>query len=113
CRRISGPALALCLLAGVLLGTGAFTVHYAEGGQCHVEYYFKGDKKVVTYPWHKGLKVEEIERYYDEQKFKDYVHSETGASVLKAQHPEFEMWNQGIHARSGVSCADCHMPYQR
>jgi nitrite reductase (cytochrome c-552) len=23
------------------------------------------------------------------------------------------MWNQGIHARSGVTCADCHMPYQR
>jgi nitrite reductase (cytochrome c-552) len=33
--------------------------------------------------------------------------------VLKAQHPEFELWNQGIHARSGVTCADCHMPYQR
>jgi nitrite reductase (cytochrome c-552) len=33
--------------------------------------------------------------------------------VLKAQHPEFEMWNQGIHARSGVTCADCHMPYMR
>jgi nitrite reductase (cytochrome c-552) len=33
--------------------------------------------------------------------------------VLKAQHPEFEMWNQGIHARSGVTCADCHMPYRR
>jgi nitrite reductase (cytochrome c-552) len=33
--------------------------------------------------------------------------------VLKAQHPEFEMWNQGIHARSGVACADCHMPYRR
>jgi nitrite reductase (cytochrome c-552) len=33
--------------------------------------------------------------------------------VLKAQHPEFEMWNQGIHARSGVACADCHMPYTR
>src|SRR6188768_4211411 len=26
---------------------------------------------------------------------------------------EFEMWNQGIHARSGVACADCHMPYKR
>jgi nitrite reductase (cytochrome c-552) len=37
----------------------------------------------------------------------------TGAPVLKAQHPEFEMWNQGIHARSGVVCADCHMPYKR
>jgi len=33
--------------------------------------------------------------------------------VLKAQHPEFEMWSQGIHARSGVACADCHMPYVR
>ncbi len=82
-------------------------------GQCHVEYYFKGDKKVVTYPWHKGLRVEQIESYYDEQQFTDYVHGETGAPILKAQHPEFELWNQGIHARSGVACADCHMPYQR
>jgi nitrite reductase (cytochrome c-552) len=82
-------------------------------GQCHVEYYFKGDKKVVTYPWHKGLRVEQIEGYYDELQFKDYVHGETGAPILKAQHPEFELWNQGIHARSGVSCADCHMPYLR
>ena len=82
-------------------------------GQCHVEYYFKGDGKLLTYPWHQGLKVEQIERYYDDTKFKDWVHQETGAPVLKAQHPEFEMWNQGIHARSGVSCADCHMPYKR
>ena len=33
--------------------------------------------------------------------------------MLKAQHPEFELWNQGIHSRSGVACADCHMPYKR
>lgn len=82
-------------------------------GQCHVEYYFKGDQKVVTYPWHKGLRVEQIEAYYDEQKYKDYTHAESKAPILKAQHPEFELWNQGIHARSGVSCADCHMPYMR
>jgi nitrite reductase (cytochrome c-552) len=82
-------------------------------GQCHVEYYFKGDKKIVTYPWHKGLRVEQIESYYDETQFKDYVHKETGAPIIKAQHPEFELWSQGIHARSGVACADCHMPYQR
>ncbi|HLM59183.1 MAG TPA: ammonia-forming cytochrome c nitrite reductase subunit c552, partial [Pyrinomonadaceae bacterium] len=44
---------------------------------------------------------------------KDWVHARTGANVLKAQHPEFEMYNQGIHARAGVACADCHMPYQR
>jgi nitrite reductase (cytochrome c-552) len=82
-------------------------------GQCHVEYYFKGPQKIVTYPWHKGLLVEQIESYYDDEKFTDYVHKETGAPILKAQHPEFELWNQGVHARSGVSCADCHMPYQR
>ncbi|MBY0527186.1 MAG: ammonia-forming cytochrome c nitrite reductase subunit c552 [Gemmataceae bacterium] len=82
-------------------------------GQCHVEYYFKGSQKTVTYPWQKGLRVEQIESYFNERQFTDYVHGETGAPILKAQHPEFELWNQGIHARSGVSCADCHMPYQR
>ncbi len=82
-------------------------------GQCHVEYYFKGPEKRLTYPWSKGLKVENMLAYYDEIGFKDWVHKETGAPVLKAQHPEFEMWNQGVHARSGVSCADCHMPYKR
>lgn len=81
--------------------------------QCHVEYYFKGEGKLVTYPWHKGLKAEQIETYYDEVGWKDWVHADSGAPVLKAQHPEFEMWSQGIHARSGVSCADCHMPYKR
>lgn len=82
-------------------------------GQCHVEYYFKGAEKRLTYPWHKGLKVEEIMSYYEEAKFNDWTHAETGAGVLKAQHPEFELWSQGIHARSGVVCADCHMPYKR
>ncbi len=82
-------------------------------GQCHVEYYFKGPEKRLTYPWHKGLKVENIYAYYEEVGFKDWTHARTGAPTLKAQHPEFEMWNQGIHARSGVACADCHMPYTR
>ena len=79
-------------------------------GQCHVEYYFKGADKQLTYPWSKGLKVDDIQAYYDEAGFKDWVHKQTGAPALKAQHPEFEMWNQGIHGRSGVTCVDCHMP---
>ncbi|HET9229232.1 MAG TPA: ammonia-forming cytochrome c nitrite reductase subunit c552 [Thermoanaerobaculia bacterium] len=82
-------------------------------GQCHVEYYFKGPEKRLVYPWKNGLRVDDILAYYDEEGFKDWDHKETGAPVLKAQHPEFEMWNQGIHARSGVACADCHMPYTR
>lgn len=80
-------------------------------GQCHVEYYFKGTEKRLTYPWTKGLKADEILSYYEENGFKDWTHADTGAPALKAQHPEFEMWNQGIHAKSGVTCADCHMPY--
>ena len=82
-------------------------------GQCHVEYYFAGPEKRLVYPWAKGLKVDEILEYYEELGFSDWTHAETGAAVLKAQHPEFEMWNQGIHSRSGVACADCHMPYKR
>ena len=82
-------------------------------GQCHVEYYFKGPEKRLVYPWSNGLKVEQILAFYDKEQFKDWTHADTGAPVLKAQHPEFEMWNQGIHARSGVACADCHMPYKR
>lgn len=86
--------------------------------QCHVEYYC-GPKSPLFFPWDKGLKVEQIEANYDEKKFPDgsafvdFVHAETGAPVYKAQHPEFEMWSQGVHARSGVACADCHMPYKR
>ncbi len=83
-------------------------------GQCHVEYYFKGPEKRLTYPWHNGLKGDEILEYYDTKTdHSDFTHAESGAKVLKAQHPEFELYNQGIHARSGVACADCHMPYKR
>jgi nitrite reductase (cytochrome c-552) len=82
-------------------------------GQCHVEYYFRGPEKRLVYPWSNGLKVENIYAYYQTAGFRDWEHGETGAQSLKAQHPEFEMWNQGVHARAGVACADCHMPYVR
>jgi nitrite reductase (cytochrome c-552) len=81
--------------------------------QCHVEYYFTPDESTVVYPWSQGIRVEQIISYYDEIGFSDWTHALTGGGMLKAQHPEFELWNQGIHARAGVACADCHMPYQR
>jgi len=79
-------------------------------GQCHVEYYFKGAEKRLVFPWSKGLKVDDIMAYYDEIGFRDWTHKDTGAPALKAQHPEFEMYSQGTHAKAGVACADCHMP---
>jgi len=84
-------------------------------GQCHVEYYCS-TRLPLTYPWGQGLSVDAIEAYWDQTKlsdgtpFYDFRHAETGAPVLKAQHPELELWSQGVHARIGVSCADCHMP---
>lgn len=31
--------------------------------------------------------------------------------MLKAQHPDYEIFLLGPHAQRGLSCADCHMPY--
>ena len=81
--------------------------------QCHVEYYFYGENKELTFPWAKGRTIEAIEAYYDENGHVDWVNAETGAAMLKVQHPEFETWGTGLHAKSGVACADCHMPYVR
>jgi nitrite reductase (cytochrome c-552) len=82
-------------------------------GQCHVEYYFRGAEKRLVYPWANGLRVEQIYAYYDSVGHRDWLHARSGAATLKAQHPEFELWNQGVHARAGVACAECHMPYVR
>lgn len=93
-------------------------------GQCHVEYYC-ATKMTLTFPWSNGLKMDDLEKEWEETTFPDaedgtkggeffdYVHKETGTKVFKAQHPEFELWSQGIHARAGVSCSDCHMPYEK
>jgi len=86
--------------------------------QCHVEYYC-GPKVTLFFPWNEGVKVDEMEKFYNDYKFPDghrfydWAHAETGAELLKAQHPEFELWSQGVHAKSKVACTDCHMPYNR
>jgi len=79
--------------------------------QCHVEYYFKGEGKYLTFPWDNGMTVEDIEKYYDEMNHVDYVHALSKTPVIKAQHPDYEISKMGIHSQRGVSCADCHMPY--
>src|SRR5262245_13906520 len=87
-------------------------------GQCHVEYYCSSQMP-LTFPWGKGLRAGDQEKFWNETKFADgtrffdYKHAETEAPILKAQHPEFELWRQGVHARAGVACSDCHMPYKR
>jgi len=81
---------------------------------CHVEYYFAGDQKILTFPWTGGTTIEAIAQYYIDIGFKDWDHSESGAPMIKMQHPEYEFYTAGsTHFNAGVACADCHMPYTR
>ena len=81
---------------------------------CHVEYYFAGEGKLLVFPWSKGTSIEKIEEFYNEIGFSDWTHAESGASMIKMQHPEYELYSAGsTHFNAGVSCADCHMPYTR
>lgn len=77
--------------------------------QCHVEYYFGPGKEVVL-PWDNGLKIEDMERYFDERGFADWTHPRTGTPLVKIQHPEYELFKGSVHDNMGVTCAGCHMP---
>ncbi len=81
---------------------------------CHVEYYFTGDGKYLTFPWEGGTRIENIAQYYADQGFKDWEHPQSGAPMIKMQHPEYELFTaDSTHYKAGVACADCHMPYTR
>lgn len=80
--------------------------------QCHVEYYFKGEAKYLTFPWDNGTTPEAIEKYYDNIEFTDWTHKLSRTPMIKAQHPGYEVFSTGVHFDRGVSCADCHMPYK-
>lgn len=86
--------------------------------QCHVEYYFTKDlpgkegSAYLVFPWKDGMDVESVETYFDNIDFADWVHPISKARMLKAQHPDYELFTLGVHAKRGVSCADCHMPYK-
>ncbi|MCC8361121.1 ammonia-forming cytochrome c nitrite reductase [Salinimicrobium sediminilitoris] len=86
--------------------------------QCHVEYYFAKDlpgkegAAYLKFPWEGGLTVEAMEEYYDNIDFADWVHPLSKTPMIKAQHPDYEIFSMGVHAKRGVSCADCHMPYK-
>jgi nitrite reductase (cytochrome c-552) len=81
--------------------------------QCHVEYYFKAEpKNYLAFPWAKGTTVDAAYEYYQDANFSDWTHAVSGTRMVKAQHPDYEIWSTGVHAYRNVSCADCHMPYR-
>jgi nitrite reductase (cytochrome c-552) len=82
--------------------------------QCHVEYYFRPGDNYLIFPWDEnGTHAEAQEAFLDRVGHTDWVHALSRAPMLKVQHPDWELYRQGIHAFRGVSCADCHMPYRR
>lgn len=78
--------------------------------QCHVEYYLAPETKITTLPWSEGLGCDEAYQYYQKMNFSDWEHPETGAKLLKAQHPETETFVGGVHDKAGANCTTCHMP---
>ncbi|MDR2573351.1 MAG: ammonia-forming cytochrome c nitrite reductase subunit c552 [Desulfovibrio sp.] len=95
--------------------------------QCHVEYYFQhkdnGPAAKPVFPWDDGMNPEDMYKYYMTHgpkdalgktgPFVDWVHAVSKAPMIKMQHPEYETFIDGPHGAAGVSCADCHMQYQR
>ena len=81
--------------------------------QCHATYYFQEETRELIFPWSQGVRADEILEHYQLTGFAHWTHGDTGADMLKVQHPEYEMFEHGIHGQAGVSCADCHMPYER
>ena len=90
--------------------------------QCHSEYYFthkdNGPAAKPVFPWDKGFSAEDMYQYYKNHganngQFVDWVHAASKVPMIKMQHPEYETWIDGPHGAAGVSCADCHMQYQR
>ncbi len=81
---------------------------------CHVEYYFAGEGKYLTFPWEKGTTAEAMMAYYNEIQFKDWEHPQSKTPMIKMQHPDYELFTaDSTHYKAGVACADCHMPYTR
>lgn len=89
-------------------------------GQCHVEYVCNpgidtatgqsttmADARSNTFPW-RG--IFNLQKYYDDLKFRDFKHAITGATLIKLQHPETETTWGSKHDTARVQCSDCHMP---
>lgn len=91
--------------------------------QCHVEYYFETGVHGVAakphFPWDYGMNPDDMYKFYSNGQpardgfkgaFVDWTHAVSKTPMIKTQHPEYEMFYDGIHGANGVSCADCHMP---
>ena len=90
------------------ISSGQMQPANAACGQCHNEYYFDPKTGAVAMP--KGLTDPfKIFAYYNKIGLTDYINPNTGAHMLKVQHPEYDMCADNTDPHASLSCADCHM----
>lgn len=91
--------------------------------QCHVTYAVNKDAAMnsvgVFFPWQKSaygaIAIEEIIAVLQsDPSYLEWKQAVTGFKLGFIRHPEFELYtNASTHWSSGLSCADCHMPFTR
>lgn len=115
--RLSALLIGSAVLLGATVGVGLFTFGYAEGlsyfswnrracVNCHI---MNDQYRSWTRSSHHAVAAC-VDCHLPHSLLPKLI---ARAENVKAQHPEFELWSQGVHARSGVACADCHRPYGR
>ncbi|NSW87134.1 MAG: ammonia-forming cytochrome c nitrite reductase subunit c552 [Syntrophobacteraceae bacterium] len=91
--------------------------------QCHVTYVIPKDGEMkstdVFFPWQGSktgdISIENIIKVIrSDPSHMEWTQAVTGFKVGFIRHPEYEFYTRGgVHYRSNVACADCHMPYTR
>ena len=69
-------------------------------GQCHVEYYFKGEQKLLTYPWHDGIKVEDDRDLLRRSRLVGLGARAERRRRAQGAAPRVRDVERGVHARS-------------
>ncbi|MDR2104139.1 MAG: ammonia-forming cytochrome c nitrite reductase subunit c552 [Deferribacteraceae bacterium] len=88
--------------------------------QCHVEYNCNpgtdlatgqpvtfADRRTNVFPLQDSLHL--YDYYFKKINFGDFKNLFDGATLWKAQHPEFETYYESTHSKLGIDCDECHM----
>lgn len=92
-------------------------------GQCHNTYVIPKDENMQSVglfqPWQNStwgnITIEDIEAVIKSDPANlEWTNTPMGIKLGHLRHPEFELFtNNSVHWNAGLSCADCHMPYER
>jgi nitrite reductase (cytochrome c-552) len=79
--------------------------------QCHITYYVDPKTSEINIPWRQEPNINVVENYFSASPFREWTHSLTEADLVKLRHPDYEFFLGSNHFEAGVTCVDCHMPF--